>query len=495
MGRGTWRRLSPHEVEDTLVDLLAELDVREGVPPALLSEPSVRYQFSNTADTGFFTVDNVRFIMEWSERVSAAMTSDVEALAGCTPGDQWDACSEGLATRVGRLAWRRPLTDADLSEVEGIYTGLAATEGAGPATRAILEYLFQSPDFWYVAADTRADGHTLTSHAVASRLSYMLWGSMPDAALREAADADALATPEQVRAQAARMLDDPRAEAAILRFHQEWLHLSSPSSLIKNPELYPDFDADTAADLQTEYDRFVLRVVAEGDVTELLSSRHGFVNRRLEPLYGLTPESDGDDDWRWRDLGEARAGVFTRPWFLASMAGAGESALIHRGVAVMERVLCMTPEPPDDVSDDTVAIPDGASSGKLLGVQNRASKPRCAACHDVIDPLGVAFESFDAVGAHRTVYPDGVAIEPAGELTRPEVVSYSTAAELMTGLAQTDTARQCYASKWLEWGTGHRPQGDELVEVARLADAASIRELILGVTASPLFLQRQEPTP
>lgn len=499
LGSPDGRRLSPLEVEQTVDDMLAELGVATAADDLLLAPPDVRYTFSNTAESGNFTTGQVQNIMAWAESVSLAISQDVDAALGCTPTSSWDGCVSDFAERFGRLAFRRPLDDDDMETFRTVFVNVMQdAEGPVDGVRAVVELALQSPQFWYLSTATRPDSRQLTAHAVAGRLSYFLWGTMPDATLREAADAGELQTPEQIRAQAARLLDDPRAEVAITRFHREWLHVSSATSLSKDATLYPTFTPELAADMDREFDRFVQRTVSEGTVEDMLSSPEGFVNDRLEALYGLTPSSSGPDDWVWRDLGDDRAGILTRPLFLANNAGQGESSLIHRGVAVIEDYFCRTLEPPDNVADEAVEVPANATSGKLAGVENRAAKSQCATCHSTIDPIGISFEVFDAIGAYRTEWPDGVAIETAGEIAPglivDEPVTYETSAELLTALAALPTVRACYASKWVEWSTGRRPSAEQQLEIERVSanGEASIRALLLEVATSPLLIQREE---
>jgi hypothetical protein len=497
MGSPDSRRLSPLEVEQTLTDVMTELGVAAPVDDLLLAPPDVRYTFSNTADSGNFTTGQVQNIMLWAESVSLAFSQDLERTMGCTPTTAWEGCASDFATRLGRLVFRRPLEPDELETFRVVYEEVVQQpEGAVASVRALVELAFQSPAFWYLSNETRPDSQQLTSHALASRLSYYLWGTMPDAALRDAADRDELQTSDQIRAHAERLLADPRAEAVVTRFHREWLHVESATTLAKDPALYPSFNPEMAADMDREFDMFVKRNVFEGTIQGLLSSNEGYVNARLESLFGVSNESSGPDDWKWRSLGSERAGILSRPLFLANTAGLGESSLIHRGVAVIEDYLCAILKPPPDAAAEAVEIPPDATSGKMAGVESRASKPRCAACHNTIDRIGVTFEVFDAIGAHRPAYPDGVAIEPAGILDQgivDEPVSYENAAGLLTALAQLTQVQACYTSKWLQWSTGRSPSNAQREEVARLAESGqqSIRTLLLDVATSPLLTHRE----
>ncbi|MBX3250950.1 MAG: DUF1592 domain-containing protein [Myxococcales bacterium] len=492
------RRLSPLEAEATVRDLLAEHGVTAAIPAAPLPTPDHRHGFQNALETGHLSFGLVQGIVEWAESISALATANVERSLGCTPGPSWDGCVSGFATNLMRLAFRRPLDADERARLESIYIEVAREATPVDGVRALWELAIVSPDFWYVSAETVPGGTQLAPHAIASHLAYGLWGTMPDAWLRERTES--LTSSRAVREVAEVMLDDPRSEATVTRFHRDWLNLASASQLDKDRTLYPTFDAALARDLETELDAFVTRAVLDGhEIGTVFASRDAYVNRRLEQLYGLSPMSSGDDDWVWRELGPERAGILTRPLFLASTAGRGESSLIHRGVAVIEHLLCRTLAAPPNAIEEAVAIPPEASSGKLLGVSDRASKPQCSTCHDTIDPLGLAFESFDAIGAFRTAYPDGVPIDPAGRLDATFLsapIVYESSAELLAELARAPEVQLCYAAKWSEWLTGRRPnraQSDELERIAEAADR-SIRDLILETIASPLFLDRVEPT-
>ncbi len=497
IGTGGLRRLSPLEAETTVLDLFTELDTgATEVPRAPLPVPQNRHGFQNPLDPGQLSLEEVRSMLDWAETLSALATADLAASMGCTPSAVWDACVRDYATELTRLAYRRPLDADELARFEAAYVAVTAETTPTDGVRTLWELALTSPDFWYVSAATVPDGSQLTPEAMASQLSYGLWGTMPNPWLRERTAQ--LTTPETVRAIADEMLDDPRAAATVARFHHDWLNLAEAELLDKDPVRYPSFNAETAASLDVEFDAFVTRAVLEDrPLSELFESREAYVNQPLEALYGLAPMSTGNDDWHWRELGPERAGVLTRPLYLATTAGRGESALIHRGVAVTEHLLCHLLTPPANATTEALPIPADATSGKMAAVEHRASRPDCASCHDTIDPIGVAFESFDAIGAFRMSYPDGVAIRPAGSLDATytsQTIAYTDAADLMSSLANSPRVQLCYASKWSEWLTGAPPnaaQRAQLQQIARTPDI-SIRELILRTLTSPWFLTRAE---
>lgn len=491
------RRLSPLEAETTVQAILVELGVTDQVDAIPLPAPDVRASFSNRADTGNLTYDQVVNLMDWAESFSGRVVADPTTTLGCTPTEAWDACAQDFSERIGRLVWRRPLDDRERAQFEEIFTTVVADADTIPndGVRAMVEFALMSPDFWYLSTSVAEDGETFDSYATAARLSYFMWGTMPDASLRALADNNELGTAEQIRTQVESMLNDPRAEAVVSRFHREWLHTQAAFDLQKDGTLYPTFNEEMAADFETEFDLFVREIVLQqGAMDEMFSSQFGYVNQRLEGIYGLPSQAAGNDDWIWRDLGETRAGVFTRPLFLASTAGSGESLLIHRGNAIVEQALCWNLEFSDDFLDDAVVIPDDATSGKLLGVENRSSNGRCSGCHDVIDPIGVAFEAFDAIGVDRNQYPDGIAMDTAGTIVVGDAINYSNASDLMNQLSDVSEVRTCYASKWVQWITGFpvNPESTAEVEnVVSLGQSATIRDLIVETAASDLFRKRR----
>lgn len=496
-GTGGLRRLSPMEAEATVADLLGELGADgSDVPIAPLPEPQHQHGFQNPLEPGQLSLAEVQGMLTWAETISERATADLPGAMGCTPGAAWDACVSDYASRLAGLAFRRPPEPEELARMEAAYVTVTGQTTPTHGVRALWELVLVSPDFWYLSADTVADGSRLTPDAIASQLSYGLWGTMPDPWLR--ARVGELTSEEQVRAVADEMLDDPRAAGVVARFHRDWLNVTPGEDLDKDPALYPELDGPTRAAVGVELDAFVNRMVLEDrPVADLFASREAYVNQPLERLYGLDPVSTGQDDWQWRELGPERAGVLTRSLVLASTAGPGESSIVHRGVQVLEQVLCTRLTPPPGATEQATAIPPGATSGKMAAVEDRAANAVCSGCHDTIDPLGVAFETFDAIGGFRVAYPDGVPIAPGGSLAATYIsrsIDYADAAELMQSLARTDDAQLCYASKWSEWLTGAAPndaQRAALFEIASTPDI-SIREILLRTLTSPMFLDRME---
>jgi hypothetical protein len=251
------RRLSPAEVERTVDDLLAEFGASaDGIPALPLPPPNHKHGFENTIETGNFSTDGLLALLDWADAVGDAATANVDL--GCPLTSAFDACAEGYATRLLEAAWREPV-DNDTRALAA-QTWATATADSVPRNglRALWELALMAPRFWYLSAETDASGR-LTPSAMLSQLSYGLSRTMPSADLR--ARRDALVADDAVRALAEEMLDDPRAEETVLRFHRDWLNVAEGSALDKDPTLYPGFGPELADNFDVEFDAFVMRTL------------------------------------------------------------------------------------------------------------------------------------------------------------------------------------------------------------------------------------------
>ena len=238
-------------------------------------------------------------------------------------------------------------------------------------------------------------------YAVASRLALALWDSLPDAPLLAAAAKGELATPDQVRAHARRMMADHRARAKLRVSLHRWLHVEVDAEISKDPKAHPGFDATVVADLRASLDRFVEDIVwsETSDYRRLLLDESLPMNRRLAAYYGQQVPDDGGFHPVRLDPG-LRAGVLTHPYLLSAFAYHKSTSPIHRGVFVTRSILGRTLRPPpmaiafmDDSFDPSLTMREKVSQ--------LTSKPACMSCHVTINPLGFSFERFDAVGRLR----------------------------------------------------------------------------------------------
>ncbi len=494
------RRLSQNELTTTLRDLGAALGVDDLDPgPSAFPDPGSGDFFSNNTRQNTVSQLTANQLMDAAERISERLTNDLPGLLGCSPSTT--GCVESFARRYASLTLQRHVTNEEVASFMRTYDAVRAVDNARAGVRAIIELGIQSPDFVYITADAREDDNgrlRFTGHAVARRLSYFLWGSMPDATLRAAADADALQTTEQLRVQVERMLDDPRARVTLQRFHHEWLAVKEPQDLQKSTEVFPTFTTELARDLETELSAFVDRVVWDdgGGIAQLLTDRGALVNARVADFYGVDAPTAGNDAWHYVTLGEERRGILTRGAYLASNASATGTSPVKRGVAILAKVLCTSLTPPDDV-DITLPSPEPGDEPRTKKeiFAAHASEARCASCHTQIDPLGFAFEVYDGIGSYATRYASGEAIESAGQLSDGR--AFADASELIDHLATDTDVAQCYAKRWLEWSVGRSATAEERCGIARIAATAtsSIRAAIVELASSDLMLYATEALP
>ena len=312
---------------------------------------------------------------------------------------------KAFCARFAERAFRRPLTEALRAE----YVDRHFVEELPPeiAVKRVVLLVLKSPRFLYPDLGDKAD-----SHAVASRLALALWDSLPDEDLLEAAARQELSTPAQVRAQAERMMGDPRAKAKLKGFFDYWLAMEEAEDLAKDREAYPDFDDAVIADLRLSLEEFVERTVwsERSDYRELLLADYLFLNERLAEFYGAKAEESEQAEKEEHEGNEfvkvgfdpsQRAGIFTHPFLLSAFSYHKSSSPIHRGVFLTRNVLGRFLKPPpmaiefmDDKFDDTLTMREK--------VTELTKSKTCMACHATINPLGFSLEHYDAVGRFRT---------------------------------------------------------------------------------------------
>jgi hypothetical protein len=336
---------------------------------------------------------------EWTEavakgalQVSAMIGPNLFGLAG-TKADAPDRGEKlkAFSFRFAQMAYRRPLTDEQKTDLSKIY------EGAAPEVAAKRAFIFtlSNPAFLYPGIGPQDD------YAVASRLALTLWDSVPDVVLLKAAAAGQLKTEAQVRQHAQRMMKDPRAKAKLRDFLHHWLHVEEGAEVAKDQKEYPGFDQGVVMDLRTSLDLFAESIVwsEQSDYRQLLLSDTILMNDRLARFYGQKVEA-GDGFQPVKMDADQRAGVLTHPFVLATFSYTKSSSPIHRGVFVTRNILGRMLKPPpmaiafmDDKFDPSLTMREK--------VAELTSKPACMSCHVTINPLGFSFERFDAVGRVR----------------------------------------------------------------------------------------------
>ncbi|MCA9651779.1 MAG: DUF1592 domain-containing protein [Myxococcales bacterium] len=421
-----------------------------------------------------------------------ARKADYPELVECAPTGADDPCVRQALASFGERLWRRPLSDDELERYAALVDA-PYEEGQDPALglQYALAALVESPNFIYlpfVGQDDPDSGlRRLSDLELASRLSYFLWGSIPDAELLAAAKAERLHTGEQLAAQAERMMEDPRAADLASRFFAEswgvhWLELED-----KNPAVFEAWDPALLGELRAEFDAVLADLMErDADVRELYSGRRTLVSPALAEFYGLpAPDAFGEvalDERRW--------GLLTSGAVLAANSPSDRSSPTHRGKFLLEKVLCgNVPPPPDDVDstlpDDPGEQPTQTTREKL---EEHVTNPACAACHSLIDPLGFTFEHYDGIGAFRET-ENGLPIDPTGTY---EGVALGGVADVARFLAEDERSTRCITKRLLSFAIGRetRPEDRPALEELHAAfadDDFVLRMLVIELVASPTF--------
>ncbi|WDQ14713.1 DUF1588 domain-containing protein [Rhodopirellula sp. P2] len=346
--------------------------------------------------------------------------------------------SEGDAREAvqqfARRAWRRPVEASEVDRLAALMknsqeSGMSVRDATADAFKAILV----SPNFLFVVeTESEAGGvQPLTPHQLATRLALFLWSSVPDETLMNAADADELATDEQIIAQMHRMLADERSRALGENFGLQWLGLSQFEGESKpDVNLFPNFDQRLAADMREEAVRTVWNVFRDDrPLMELIDADSIHANATLASYYGLDASEQGltesDDSEMWKRIpltDRRRGGVITLAAVLTRSSYGHRTSPVLRGRWVLEEVLGgrVPPPPPGVPALEEAEADHAATLREQLEIHRK--NPQCAACHNRMDPIGFGLENFDAIGRWRTEQ-DGQAIDSSGKLPSGETFS------------------------------------------------------------------------
>jgi hypothetical protein len=495
LGQAPLRRLTRAQYDHTVRDLLKfEVNVASTFPP---DEKLGAFYNNAIAPVSDLVVEQY---MAAAEQLSVLAVEDLDVILPCLPavaGEQ--ECATQFIEEFGLRAMRRPLTEIETADMLELFD-YGRTRSFKEGVRLVVQALMQSPQFLYhveIGEEVPGTGlAALTDYEIASRLSYLLWDSMPDDELFAAATAGTLTTAEGVREQAIRMLADPRAKDAISTFHLQWMGVDDMSAVDKDPELYPAFSAQLVQAMQDETANFADYVIRRGDgrLETLLTASFSIIDGPLFDLYGVEPPNDHDPREPVELDPTQRAGLLTHASILAKNAHANQTSPIHRGVIVREHLLCHPlPLPPDDAND--VAPDPSPDSTTRERFEEHTADPVCASCHSMIDPIGFGMENYDAMGAFRTM--DGeFPVDASGVLTATDVDGpFEGAVELAHKLADSAIVRACVTDQWFTFAFGRTPSFEDgcttdLVNEAFAASGYNVRELLVRLVSTDAFRYR-----
>ncbi|NUO49333.1 MAG: DUF1592 domain-containing protein, partial [Polyangiaceae bacterium] len=443
------RRMTRFEYDRTVLDLLGD----ETNPASGFGAEEEALGFNNNAAQLITSHALVEQYMLAAEGISGRATDPVEKNLPCDPADGEDACAAEFIESFGKKAFRRPLTVEEREMFAGLYE-LGRQKSFRDGIRLVIEGALQSPQFLYrveygVEGAEPNEVVRLTSWEMASRLSFFLWGSMPDEALFAKAEAGELETSAQIEAEARRMLEDPRAHVLVAEFHKQWLDYERVANVTKDAELFPDWSPAIGQLMAEETRTFIDGVIFgdQGTLTTLLSAPYSYMNGELAAFYGVDLPS-GDGGFTRVDLDPTqRAGLLTTGTLLTINAHTNQTSPTLRGRLIREQLLCdSVPPPPADVNIEAPEV-DPGSTGKDRFLQH-TEDPGCAGCHNLMDPIGFGFEGYDTVARFRTT-EGGKPIDATGSLMASDVDGpFDGVVELAAKLAQSGEVGACYSKQW-----------------------------------------------
>lgn len=494
---GDLRRLTRREYNNTVRDLLGDTT---SPGRAFGQDPIGSSGYEAPGTVGSFELDAQ---IQAAEKVAGNALARLATLMSCTPKTvaEEEPCVVSFIQTFGSRAFRRPIIAAESADLLTLFKTAKQTamltfaEAVGTVIQGILE----SPNFLYHrergadAPIVNGDAVGLTNYELASRVSYFVAGTTPDAVLLKAAADGKLTDPAELDAQARRLAtSQPALAESLTDFVRQWLQVDS-DALEKSPSAYPDFVAVKPL-MAAEMQRFLGKVVEQGlPPKALFTDQSVFVNNVSAKAYGL-PAGSSSNLVEAQAPGSQRAGVFTQLAFLSTHATLSGSHPVKRGVVMMRRVLCGSlPPPPDDVPAEAPPRPNQTTRERFA----EHSTNKCASCHKVIDPLGFAFENFDGMGQFRTTEA-GKPVDASGSFTLPTGgdLAFRSASELLPQLAASSDARTCLARQLARYGTQISESNEIDVEVAKelLASPASdkkLTELYMAVVKSKAFRFRK----
>jgi hypothetical protein len=497
-------RLSRQQWANTVRDLLHLSDIAD-VESGVSGDALIN--FDNEAEALFVTEQLRQQLADAAEKLAAKVVGDPASLARLVPANA-PADTAGRArafiTAFGLRAFRRPLTEAEVTshlalfnQGPTLYPGVDAFQSG---VNLVLQAMLQSPHFLYrtelVAASAGATKVPLSDYEVSAKLAFALTNTMPDDELFAAAAAGQLHEPAQVLAHARRLLDSAPGLTGLNNFNLQVYRLGTYDGIMRDQQVFPDFKPGTPAAMRQEVLQFIDWIFKEGrGIKDLYTTPVSFVNATLAPLYGVASPSSGDTLAKVDLDPSQRSGLLTQAGFLSSYITDDDPDIIHRGVFIATRLLCVTLPPPSPKATALIDLQPNMTNRER--VEMTTGKGTCGeTCHaNLFNPLGYAFENYDAVGKWRTT-DHGKPVNAADSYRLDgELKSFSNGVELSRALAEAQQLHGCYVGNMLTYLHGRalteddKPTIDYYARSSR-AGMISLRDLELAVVTSDAFLNR-----
>lgn len=498
----TLHRLTRPQLRNAWLDLFGEpFDA-----PTDLPADDVLYNFSSIA-AARGTISPVD--AEKYENATYAVLDQVfanagrrDALVGCPAGVVDDPCVRQFIANFAARAWRRPVSNAEVDTLHALAKDIAGQLNDGSqGIKFMLAAVLQSPHFLFRVdiGEMGPDTYRYSSWEMANRLSFLLVDAPPDDALRVAAKNGELTDPENIRAHAVRLLEDPRARTTLVRFFRDFMNLAKLDSLDKLPEKFPQITATLGPSMRVQMERMFEENVFErqDDFRGLFTTRDTYMNEDLARVYGM----DGYTGLDWvpvtlPDDGR-RAGILTTPGFLALNAHKSQTSPTHRGRFIRVNLFCQDIPPPPPGINTTLPEPDPNTPTTLRQrLDEHRKNPQCAGCHDRMDPIGFAFEAYDAIGAHREADENGLPIDTKTMVEGQDLAGPDDMAALVASLPDVGA---CIARRFYEHAGAHLAGSSDEAAVETLVDDFvardySFKQLVLALVTNDGYRLASPPS-
>ena len=433
-------------------------------------------------------------------------TRSRKKIFSCYPGEASEelACAREIVSRVATEAYRRAITEQDIEGPMAFYERYAENSGFEIGVRTALQSILASPSFLFRLEEQPAGAlpgqqYPLSATDLASRLSFFLWGTGPDDELRDLAIQGVLSNPEVLQAQVERMLADSRSSNLATSFASQWLRLQEAGKNDPEPYLYPDFTGQLKEDMIRETQLFFENLVREDrSLLEIVSADYTFVNERLADHYGIEGII-GNEFQRVTHDDDNRRGLLGQGSVLMLTSMSNRTSPVLRGKWVME-VIMGSPPPPPPPDVPALEATDGVEPGRILTTRERLeihrANPTCNACHQFMDPIGLALDNFDVTGAWR-IREDGRELDTSG--------TYYDGTDINTPMDLNDVLMKrpipivrSFTANLLAYAMGRRIEVFDQPTVRKIVKKAEANDyrlsaFILGVVQSDPFMMSQVP--
>lgn len=480
------RRLSHFEYRNILEDLFPN----SNLPNFTLPPDASPFGYDNDAASLQANGALLESYFETAVAVAEAVVTEALSRAGCD-GLASSACAPLFVDHWSLRLFRRPADATVDASLQAFFSDANVGSDVVLGGRLALQAMLLSPEFLYRfessatpfegSGESPADPYTL-----ASRLSFAIWGSTPDATLLDAAAANALSTTEALAAQAYRMLADPRAERGIEHFYGQWLDLDRiyDAKKLDSDNLTPELRHAMVRETLTLARHLTLET--QGTLRDLLTTSSTFVNAELAALYGVSAPGEA-----WGAVGldaTQRAGILTHASFLASRAHSGNPSPVLRGVFVLDRIMCRSlGSPPPEAESAMVDDATATTNRERYDVITRSSA-QCDSCHQYINNAGYPFENYDTMGRYITT-DGGTPVDASGALWG---ATYADAVQFADALGRDPSVEQCFAENFQQfvYGTDTVRENSCIIDDVTSGFAATggtLEELIVATVTHPQF--------